>query len=676
MKPNRGVSGHCGAALALCASIAAALAASDTQLDPANFDPKAKPCDDFYQYATGGWTATHPIPPALSSWRPADQLADDNLAKMHGLIDKLIATPDSSDPDFPRIANFYKSCMDEDRIEREGEVWVKARLRSIDALKTRAQIKDEIGKLQKDGLPVFFTFGATPDGLDSDTQNARLSQGGLSLPNRDYYTRNDDKSRSLRDEFVAHLGRMFVLVGEADSQARAHALAVMQIENRLALASRRPEELRDPLKNYNLMPVESLHGLSPAFDWKGFMRAVGAPHVDRVDVGQPDFIKGLSQILADASPDALKAYLRWHVIADGGDALPKRFVDEQFAFGKLLSGALELRPRWQRCIRQVTGAMQDAVGKAFVKNFVPAATKERTLALVHNIRRTLREDIQELDWMGPDTKRKAIEKLDKMTEHIAYPDKSIDYSALNLTGDELYGDAILKAARFEQRRTITKIGKPTDHNEWRSSSMATNAFNYRADNSINFMAGILMPPYFDVNADDAVNYGRIGIVIGHEMTHGFDDQGRRYDAKGNLADWWTPADAENFDKLGQCLVDQFNGFVAIDDVHENGRLEEAEAIADLGGVTIAHRAFLETDEAKSGKPIDGMTPDQRFFAAFAQLWEQNMRPEQARTLALGDTHPLGKFRVIGPFSNMPDFANAYQCPATAPMVRHPQCKIW
>jgi putative endopeptidase len=391
----------------------------------------------------------------------------------------------------------------------------------------------------------------------------------------------------------------------------------MEIENRLALASRRPEELRDPLKNYNLMSVESLQGLSPAFDWKSFVRTIGAPNVDQVDVGQPDFVKGLGQILANASPDRLKAYLRWHVIAHGGDALPKRFVDEQLAFGKLLSGAKELRPRWQRCIREVTVAMQDAVGKAFVKNFVPAGTKERTLALVHRIRSTLREDIQELDWMGSGTKQKAIEKLDAMAEHVAYPDNPIDYSVLKLTGDEFYGDASLKASRFEERRILAKIGKPTDHNEWRDSALTTSAFYNRADNSIHFTAGILMPPYFDVNADDAVNYGRIGIVIGHEMTHGFDDSGRHYDAKGNLTDWWTTTDAENFGKLGQCIVDQFNGFVAIDDVHENGKLEEGEAIADLGGVTISHRAFLDTDEAKSGKLIDGMTPDQRFFAAFA-----------------------------------------------------------
>jgi putative endopeptidase len=669
---------ECGAtALAILAG--PALLASDggeRLLDPANFDTKVQPCDDYYQYATGGWTATHSIPPSLSSWRPADRLSEDNLVKMHEALDRLIVAPDNSDPDFSRIAVFYKACMDQDRIEREGEVWLKALLKPIDAVKTRVGIKAEISRLQGEGLSVFFEFGATPDGLDSDKEDAGLFQGGLSLPNREYYTRDDEKSKNLREQFVAHVGRMFVLVGESEPKAQADAQAVMDIESQLALASRRPEELRDPLKNYNLMAVNSLQDLSPAFDWKGYMRAIDAPNVDKVDVGQPDFVRGMGQVLATARLDALKAYLRWKIIESGGDALPKRYVDEQFAFGKLLSGAKELRPRWQRCVREDTDAMPDAVGKVFVKNFVPAGTKERTLRLVSNIHRALRDDIQELDWMAASTKQRAAEKLEKMTEHIAYPDKPINYSALRLSGDDLYGDARLKGKRFEERRNLAKIGKPTDHQEWRMSALITNAFYNRADNSINFPAGILMPPYFDVNVDDAVNYGRIGVIIGHEMTHGFDDSGRHFDARGNLADWWTPTDAENFSKLGQCIVDEFNGFIAIDDVHENGKLDEGEAIADLGGVTIAHRAYLETYEAKSGKPIDGITPDQRFFAAFAQLWEQNMRPEETRTRALVDTHPLAKFRVIGTFSNLPDFAKAYQCPATAPMVRRARCKIW
>jgi len=660
----------------LAGSALPAVAAGERPLDPANFDKTVQPCEDYYQHATGGWAASHPIPPTLSRWGAFDQLAEDNLAKMHDLLERLVAKPDTSDPDFPRIANYYKACMDEDRIERDGEAWLQARLKPIDALRSRDDVKAEIGRLQAAGIGVFFGFGSTPDGLNSDIEDAGVMQGGLSLPNRDYYTRDDEKSKELRAQFVAHLARMFVLAGEPQLRAEVDAKAVMEIEGRLAEASRRPQELRDPLKNYNLMTVDSLQGLSPDFDWRAFIRAVGAPSFDKVDVGQPDFVKGLGGVLGSASPEALKAYLKWQVIAMGGDALPKRFVDEQFAFGKLLSGAKELRPRWQRCVRHVTGAMPDAVGKAFVKNFVPAGTKERMVALVHNIRQTLREDIQGLEWMGAETKRKATEKLDKMTEHIAYPDKPIDYSALKLTGDEIYGDVVLSAMHFEQRRDLNKIGKPTDHNEWRMSAMITNAYYAPDDNSITFPSGILASPFFDVKADDAVNYGGIGVVIGHEMTHGFDDEGRHFDAQGNLKDWWTEADARNFGKLGQCIADQFDSYVAIDDLHENGKLEEGEAIADLGGVSIAHRAFQKTEQAKGGQPIDGMTPDQRFYAAFAQIWEGSIRPEEARTRALSDPHPLSRFRVIGTLGNVDGFAKAYQCKPDAPMVRPTKCKVW
>ena len=666
-----------GAALAVMASSASATPDQVSKpLDPANFDKTAQACDDFYKFSTGGWTSSHPIPAHLSRWSAFDQLSENNLANMRAVMDKLVATPDTSDPDFPRIANYYKACMDEDRIEREGDAWLKKQLAPIDAVNDRPALIAEIAKLHGAGVSVFFGFGASADGLNSDLQNAAIGQGGISLPNRDYYTREDDKAKSLREKLVAHIAKMFVLAGEEEAKAATDAKSVMDIEMKLALASRTPVELRDPLKNYNLMAVDSLESLSPGFDWKGFMKAIDAPAVAKVDVNQPDFVKGLVPVLTGSDLDALKAYLRWNVIGAGGNALPKRFVDESFEFSRNLSGAKELRPRWQRCLRATTGAMPDAVGKAFVKNLVPAGTKERMLKMVHNLRQTLREDIQTLDWMSPETKKFATKKLDRMAEHIAYPDKPIDYSALKLTGDELYGDATLAAMRFAEHRDLKKIGKPTNHDEWQMSAMITNAYYEPSDNSITFPAGILFAPFFDVKADDAVNYGGIGVVIGHEMTHGFDDEGRNFDEKGNLKDWWTKADAENFAKRGECISNEFDSFVAIDDLHENGKLEEGEAIADLGGATIAYNAFQKTLEAKANKPIDGMTPDQRFFAAFGQIWEQNIRPENARTLALSDPHPLANFRVIGTVGNLPNFAKAYQCEPTAKMVRKEVCKIW
>jgi endothelin-converting enzyme/putative endopeptidase len=645
-------------------------------LDPAFFDKTANACEDFYKYATGGWTASHPIPAHLSRWGSFDQLSETNLANMHDLLDKLVANPDKSNPDFVRVTNYYRSCMDEDRIEKEGDAWLQAQLKPIDNLADKPAIFAEIAKLQSAGIPVLFNFGSTPDGLDSDKTNAGLGQGGLSLPNRDYYTRDDEKGKMIRQKLGEHIAKMFVLAGEDTAKADTDAKAVTDIEMQLALASRTPVEMRDPLKNYNPTKVADLEAMTPDFDWKGFMKAVDSPSVEMVDVGQPDFIKGLGPILAKADPAALKAYLRWNVIASGGNALPKRFVDEQFEFTKLLSGAKEQRPRWQRCVRAVKGAMPDAVGKLFVKNFVPEGTKERMTALVHNVRQTLREDIQDLDWMSPPTKKLATAKLDKMTEHIAFPDKPIDYTALKIADNELYGDVIRAATKFEEKRDMKKIGKPTNHDEWQMSAMETNAYYNPPDNSITFPAGILFAPFFDVKADDAVNYGGIGVVIGHEMTHGFDDQGRNYDAKGNLKDWWTKEDADKFAARGKCISDEFDGFVAVDDVHENGKLEEGEAIADLGGTVIAHRAFLKTPEAKAGKPIDGLTPDQRFYASFGQIWAQNIRPEEARNRALSDPHPLANFRVVGTIGNVPGFASAYQCGPNAAMVRKDICKIW
>jgi predicted metalloendopeptidase len=645
-------------------------------LDPANFDKSVKACDDFYKFATGGWTASHPIPASLSRWSAFDQLSEGNLAAMHTVMDRMVATPDDSDPDFPRITNYYKACMDEDRIEKEGAAWLQKQLQPIDALSTRADIIAEIARLQSAGISVFFGFGASTDGLDSDRQNAGLSQGGLSLPNRDYYTRDDDKSKGLRQKLVTHIAKMMMLAGEPDMKAMADAQAVLDIETKLALASRTPAELRDPLKNYNLMAVDSLQAMSPGFNWTAFMAAVGAPPVPKVDVGQPDFVKGFETVIASTPPDALKAYLVWHVIESAGNALPKAFVDETFDFSRNLSGAKELRPRWQRCLRATTAIMPDAVGKAFVKNLVPPGTKERMLTMVHNIRQTLRDDIQHLDWMSPATKKLATEKLDKMKEYIAYPDKPIDYSALTVAPDELYGDAVTAGTKFAEHRDLDKIGKPTNRDEWEMSALITNAYYEPSNNSITFPAGILSPPFFDVKADDAVNYGGIGVVIGHEMTHGFDDEGRNFDDKGNLKDWWTKADGENFDKKGKCIAEQFSSYVAADNLHENGPLEEGEAIADLGGARIAYAAFQKTAEAKDGKSMEGMTPDQRFFAAFAQIWETNIRPEQERTQILTDPHPLPRFRVIGTIGNLPDFAKSYQCKPPSPMVRKDICKIW
>ncbi|GIL41723.1 metallopeptidase [Rhodospirillales bacterium TMPK1] len=644
-------------------------------LDPANIDPSAQPCDDFFAYSTGGWMKANPIPASEPRWGNFNKLADDNLATMRGILDKLAAGDGvNGDADFQKIGAYFKSCMDEAAVEAAGLKPIEADLKRIASLKDRKAIVAEIANLHAVGVPVFFAFGQEPDPKDSKRTIAQIQQGGLSLPNRDYYFKDDAKSKSLRDAFRAYVVTMSKLAGQDDATAGKTADAVLRIETDLAKGSKSPVDLRDPEANYHLVKQAQLKTYAPSVDWGSYYKQANVATGD-IDLSQPDFLKAVERVVTKSAPDDLKAYLGWQVLRSNANALPKAFVDEAFAFRKQLTGAKELQPRWKRCTIATTGAMPDAVGKAFVTKAVDPETKARALKMVQNLRATLAEDIKTLDWMGAATKQQAAVKLDKMAEQIVNPNVWIDYSALQPT-EPFYASNLRGARAWEVKHELAKIGKPTSKDEWQMSPMITNAYYEPLINVIVFPAGILMPPFFDAKADDAVNYGGIGAVIGHEMTHGFDDQGRQYDSDGLLRDWWTKEDGKRFNAKAQCIVDQFSGYTVVDDVKENGKLVQGESIADLGGLAVAYRAFQKTEQAKKGEKIDNLTPEQRFFLSYGQIWAENSRPEFARLQALTDPHPAAKFRVNGTVSNLAEFAKAFQCKPGSAMVRATACKIW
>ncbi|MDB5366792.1 MAG: peptidase [Rhodospirillales bacterium] len=658
--------------------LAALPAVGQTQrmsLDPANIDTSMQPCDDFFAYSTGGWMKANPIPASEPRWGNFNKLADDNLATMRGILEKLAAGNGvNGDADFQKIGAYFKSCMDEAAVEAAGLKPIEADWKRIASLKDRKAIIGEIANLHAIGVPVFFGFGQEPDPKDSKRTIAQIRQAGLSLPNRDYYFKDDAKSKSLRDAFRAHVVAMSKLAGQSPADAAKTADAVMRIETELAKGSKTPVELRDPESNYHLVKQADLKAYAPSVDWGGYYKQASVA-AGELDLSQPDFLKAVERVVTRSATGDLKAYLGWHVLRSHANALPNAFVDEAFAFRKQLTGAKELQPRWKRCVNATTGAMPDAVGKAFVAKAVDPDTKARALKMVQNLRATLAEDIKGLDWMGDATKSQAQVKLDKMAEQIVNPNVWIDYSALQ-PNEPFYASNLRTVRAWTVKHELEKIGKPTSKDEWQMSPMITNAYYEPLLNIIVFPAGIIMPPFFDAKADDAVNYGGIGAVIGHEMTHGFDDQGRQYDAQGLLKDWWTADDAKRFNAKAQCIVDQFSGYTVVDDVKENGKLVQGESVADLGGLAVAYRAFRKTEQAQKGEKIDGLSPDQRFFLSYGQIWAENARPEFARLQALTDPHPAAKFRVNGTVSNLSEFAKTFQCQPGAAMVRANACKIW
>jgi len=648
--------------------------------DLSNLDRSVLPCNDFYKFANGGWMKNNPVPADRSTWATYSKLMDRNEEELRGILEE--AAKDKSAPtgsNWQKIGDFYASCMDESAIEAAGTKPLDPIFQEIAQIRDLAGLQAEIARLQRTGVNAVFEFGSEQDFKDSTQVIAAAAQGGLGLPDRQYYLDEDDHSKQLRAGYLQHVTNMFKLMGDDDATAASEAKVVIDIETTLAKASTKREDLRNPEANYHKLTLVQLGDLTPHLSWADYFKEVGAPDVSSADIGQTDFFKAVDAALVSVPLDQWKIYLRWQVIHDAAAALPKKFVDEDFDFyGRQLTGAKEILPRWQRCVQQTDGELGEALGQFYVKRYFPPEAKARALDLVHNLIQALREDISTLDWMSEPTRQQALHKLDAMGLKIGYPDKWRDYSAYHVER-VAYVENAMRGDEFEFARDLAKIGKPVDRTEWHMSPPTVNAYYNPLHNEIVFPAGILQPPYFDAKADDAINYGSIGSIMGHEMTHGFDDQGAQFDAEGNLKNWWTPDDLKNFHERGECIVNEFDGFEVEPGLHENGKLEEGEAIADLGGLVIAHAAFEKTLEGKPvPPPIDGFTAEQRFFLGFGQNWAVSYRPEAERLRAKTDPHPLNFFRTDGTVANVPAFAKAWGCTDKSAMVRPPamRCRIW
>ena len=639
-------------------------------------DKSVDPCNDFYQYACGNWIKTHPIPADQPEWGRFNELHEHNQLVLRNILEKTSAENSSRSSNDQKIGDYYYSCMDESGINAKGITPLQPTLDRIAGLTDKNQLPQLVGYLHSYGIGAFFNFGSEPDAKDSMMEIANTDQGGLGLPDRDYYLKTDAKSVELRAAYVAHVAKMFELAGESPDKAKADAATVLKMETDLAKASMDRVERRDPNNTYHKMEVKQLQGMSPDFSWQEYFTEVKSPNFTSLDVSAPDFVKGMNQVIATSSLDDLKTYLRWHALHTASQMMPTSFVDESFNFyGKTLTGATQLRPRWKRCVQFTDGDLGEALGKAYVAEEFPPESKAATLKMVNELEGALKTDITELSWMTPETKKQALDKLAHITNKIGYPDKWRDYSTLTIVRGDALGNT-LRSNEFEFNRQLKKIGEPVDRNEWGMTPPTVNAYYNPQENNINFPAGILQPPFYDPKTDDAVNYGAIGAVIGHELTHGFDDEGSQFDAQGNLHNWWTPKDREQFDKLEACFVNEYDGFVAVDDVHLRGKLTLGENTADNGGLHIAHMALLDVLTTMPEKPTDGYTPDQRFFVGWAQVWCESERPEFARMMAQVNEHSPGKYRVNGVVGNMPEFQKAFSCKADAPMIRKPMCRTW
>jgi len=661
----------------LRASMKSASDAGYWGFDTANLDRTCKPCDDFYQFAMGGWMKANPIPPQYSTWGSFSQLVDKNQQNLRSILEtaeKQQSTPGSNEQ---KIGDFYASCMDTAAIDAAGTKPIDAELARISVMKNASDLQAEAARLQKEGVGVLFRFSANQDAKDSSQVIGTAWQGGLGLPERGYYLKLDDKSLQLRDAYVKHIDKMFELLGDSPETAAAEASTVLEIETHLAEASMKNTDLRDPEKTYHKMKLAGLQAMTPDFNWEAYFKSLGHQELTEINVGQPDFFKALdSQLTATPLAD-WKTYYRWHLLNATASALPEKFVDEEFEFrGKTLTGAKEIQPRWKRCTQATDRALGEALGQVYVQKYFPPEAKAHALVMVHNLISALHDDLQTLPWMSPETRAQAIAKLDAFTVKIGYPDKWRDYSALKIDRVSFLENE-RRAAEFEFHRRLSQIGKPVDRTEWGMTPPTVNAYNSSSMNEIVFPAGILQPPFYDPKADDAVNYGGMGAVIGHEITHGFDDHGSQFDGHGDLKNWWTPEDLKNFKERAACVQTQFDNYVVDGDLHENGKLVLGESIADLGGITIAYAAYEKSLEGKPRPPDkDGFTPEQRFFLGWAQVWGANDRPEYERLMANTNPHPLPRFRGNGPLSNMAEFAKAFGCKRGDPMVRQQICKIW
>ncbi len=652
-------------------------------LDPQNMDTSVKPQDDFFMYADGGWIKRTEIPPEYSRWGGFNELIERNNDALHAIAEKAInahVDPRFA-PEVQKVGDYYASGMDEKTIEAVRTKPLGDEFKNIDAIKERNDLLKEIAHLHTIGVDALFDFSSGQDAKDSTHEIAQAVQGGLGMPDRDYYTKTDEASKKLRDQYVDHVAKMLTLLGEPAATASDHAKKILALETKLAEASRTRVQLRDPQKNYNKMAVSQLQKLTPDWKWSDYFKQINLLEPPNINVHQPEFFKAADDVFKSAPIEDWKAYLRWHLIDAAAAELSKDFVDEDFNFKeRVLHGTQQIKPRWKRVIASTDDAIGEALGKLYVAFDFPPQAKARALELVNNLKEALSDRIKTLEWMDEPTKREALKKLAAMRVKIGYPDKWLDYSMLQIDRGPYVSNAI-RAGKFETTRELNKIGKPVDPTEWGMTPPTVNAYYNPNMNEIVFPAGILQPPFFYANADDAINYGGIGAVIGHEMTHGFDDQGRQFDAAGNLRDWWTPESAAKFKERSQAIVKQYNEYEPLPGLHVNGDLTQGENIADLGGVKLAYaalqKALEKNPQARAGK-IDGFTPDQRFFLSFATIWKSKQRDEDLKLRLNTDPHSPAHYRVDGPLSNLPEFQKAFNLPDNSPMV-HPPAKrvnIW
>ena len=647
--------------------------------DLAGMNREVKACDDFYEFAVGNWRRANPLPKIYPRFGRFEELADRNRLTLRTILEESGAANAERGTAAQKIGDFYAVCMNEAAIEAQGANAIRPDLDRIDDVRTRAEATAEVFRLQQRGIYPLFRFSAQNDYKNSDMIIAAVSQAGLSLPDRDYYLRDDARFTEPRAKFVEHVARMFQLAGVSADRAREDARRVLTLETELARASMTRVEARNPDNVYHITPTGELASTMSAFDWPSFFRQVGLDGLQSLNVAQPEFLRAVNRIVADVPLETLKAYLRWNVINSAAPTLSSPFVNENFDFfNRTLSGTAELQPRWQRCVRAADANIGQLVGQEYVRRAFTPEAKRKMNELIDNLVAALRESIPQLEWMGPQTQQEALKKLNAFARRIGYPEKWIDYGALEV-GRDSYAGNVFAARQFAFRRSMGRIGKPDDPNEWGFFTPATvNAGYSPTQNNITFPAGILQPPFYDPNADDAYNYGGIGMVIGHEMTHGFDDQGAKFDAEGNLRNWWTAEDKTRFESRASCIANQYGEFVVEPGLNIQGKLVTGEAIADLGGATIALRAYQKSLEGKERKVIDGFTPEQRFFLGLAQVWGENMAAAEARQRALTDVHAQGPFRVNGTVANMPEFRAAWNCDEQTPMVRAAakRCDIW
>src|SRR6266853_3524678 len=659
----------------LCAATQPQIEQNPPPLDPKNMDTSLKPGDDFFRYVNGGWIKRTEIPPEYSRWGAFNELIERNNDALHTIAGKAsqIHVDPKLAPETQKVGDYYASGMDEKTIEAQRTKPLEEEFKRIDAIKDRADLLKAIAHLHTIGVGAFFGFGAGQDAKDSSRDIAQAGQGGLGMPDRDYYTKQDADMKEKRQKYVAHVTKMLTLSGDPAEKAADDAKKIMALETKLAEASRTRVELRDPIKNYNKMPVRQLQDLTSDWKWSDYFNSINLLEPGNVNVHQPEFFKAVNNLFKSTALDDWKAYLRWNLINATAPYLSRDFVDEEFDFNeRVLRGTQQNKPRWKRVITSEDGDIGDALGKLYVGFYFPPEAKERALELVNNLKEALADRIKTLDWMDEPTKKEALKKLAAMNVKIGYPDKWLDYSLLQIDRGPYVLNAV-RAGKFEADRDLQKIGKPVDRTDWGMTPPTVNAYYNPNMNEIVFPAGILQPPFFYANADDGVNYGAIGAVIGHEMTHGFDDQGRQFDAVGNLRDWWSKQSAAEYDKRRKAVVDQYSENQPLPGLPVNGERTQGENSADSGGVKLAEAALqkaLDKHPEERTKKIDGLTPEQRFFLSFAAIWRSKIRDEEQKLRLNTDPHSPAQFRVNGPLSNMPEFQKAFNIPDSSPMVRH------